>query len=362
MRKRRNKTILILATIVSCSGLLGSAHAGVIESTVAVVNGDKITGLELRESLGLWGGGVSASGIPVKKKKEALDRLVAGRLLAQSARSKGLDNTEEFRTRLNQGEPRVLSSALFREKGASQVKITEDEIKAEVNRLRKADTGLSANDARTRAKSAVWESKMRKAQEDLVATARKEAPVTVYEEAVGKIGGSDTVADNAVLGTAGPETMTYGDVKKRLGQVSAQVAGKRGGMDLSNNPNAVRSVLDKELTQMALAVYGKRVIAEDSASMKAVRRELERSILVDMVTEREILKGAKATEKEIEEAYAKHSRMLVRDGKKIPLSEVKEEIRRIVQGEKRRKAMDTYVEKLKKKAKISIRDQMLPKI
>ena len=83
MRKRRNKTILILATIVSCSGLLGSAHAGVIESTVAVVNGDKITGLELRESLGLWGGGVSASGIPVKKKKEALDRLVAGRLLAQ---------------------------------------------------------------------------------------------------------------------------------------------------------------------------------------------------------------------------------------------------------------------------------------
>jgi hypothetical protein len=96
--------------------------------------------------------------------------------------------------------------------------------------------------------------------------------------------------------------------------------------------------------------------------MKAMRRELERSILVDMVAEREILKGAKPTDKEIEEAYAKHSQMLVRDGKKIPLSEVKEEIRRIVQGEKRRKAMDTYVEKQKKKAIISIREQVLPKI
>ncbi len=340
-------------------GFTGSADAGVAGETVASVNSDAISVLDLREALGFWGGGVSVSGIAARKKKEVLDRLIDGRLLEQSARSKGLDKTDKFRDLLGQRESGLLIPALFRGEVASRVKISKEEIRAEAGRLRKADKDLSAEDARMRATGAVWEQKIRKAEEELVATARKEAAVTFNEETLGKIGGSDNVLDNAVLGTAGSENVTYADVKKLLERMGG---GKHNTRDLSGNPAAVRGVLERDLTQIALTVYAKKMRAEESEWMRRVRRELERSILIDGLTERVILKGVTVTDKEIREAYARHSGMLVRDGKPIPLSDVKEEIRRIVQGDKRKAAIGKYVGELRKKAKIKIYEKLLPKI
>ena len=352
-------SVFIIVLTLAFSGLHGIAEAGVNEETVAFVNGDKIHGLEIREALGLWGGAISASDIPEEKKKEALDRLIAGRLLEQSARSKDLDNTDVFRERMTQGEPGLLIPALFRAEAASRVKITGEEIKAEAGRLRKADKKLAAEEARLRAKQAVLESKFRKANEDLIVTARKEAGVTLNDETLGKIAGSDNVLDNAVLGTAGPESVTYGDVKKILQRMGGE---KRAGSDFSGNSAMVRGMLDRELTRIALTVYAKKMRIEESEWMGRLHRELERSVLIDILAEKVILKGVTVTDKEIRDTYAKHSQMLVRNGKTIPLSEVKEEIRRVVQSEKRNKAMKDYVEKRKKKAKIKINEKLLQKI
>jgi hypothetical protein len=164
------------------------------------------------------------------------------------------------------------------------------------------------------------------------------------------------VEDNVVLGTAATAAVRYGEVKGLLRQMSG---GMHGGQDLAANPQAIRSMVDRELTGRALLAYARNRKVEDSEWMNAARRELERSILIDLFTEKEILKGIKVSEKEIGDAYAKHSQMLVRDGKKVPLSDVKEDIKRIVLNGKRNKARKEYVEKLKKKAKIKISDKVL---
>jgi competence CoiA-like predicted nuclease len=54
--------------------------------------------------------------------------------------------------------------------------------------------------------------------------------------------------------------------------------------------------------------------------------------------------------------------MLVRDGKKVPLAAVKEQIRGFLQNNKRKKALEEYIEALKKKAKITVNEPALQKV
>jgi hypothetical protein len=345
--------------LVALLGLHGIAEAGVNEETVASVNGDKIRGLELRESLGLWGGAISASGIPMEKKKDALNRLIDGRLLEQSARSRNLDKTEDFSKRVKELEGGLWIPVLFRIEVAARVRIDSKEVRAESTRLQKADKSLSRENALTRAKVSILDREMRKTEQEVISAARKDASVRIIEDAIQRIGKGERLEDNTVLGAMGALTLSYGEAISLL--KPSQGSG-HGSKELSVNPEAVRSVVDRELTGRALLAYARNRKVEDTEWMSAARRELERAILIDHLTEKEILKGIKVSEKEIGETYAKHSKMLVRDGKTIPLSEVKEEIRRTVQGEKRNKAMKEYLEKRKKKAKIKIDEKLLQRI
>jgi preprotein translocase subunit SecD len=74
-----------------------------------------------------------------------------------------------------------------------------------------------------------------------------------------------------------------------------------------------------------------------------------------------IEKNAPVTDKEIQAAYETHSQMLVRDGKKVPLPEVKEQLRAFLQNEKRRKLFEDYLAAQKGKAKIVVNDAVLAK-
>jgi hypothetical protein len=336
----------------------GLAVADVKEEAVASVNGEKISVRELREAFGLWGGGVSATDIPSEKKTETLERLVTGRLLSQHARSQGLDNTEDFRNALRRSEQNRLISALFRKELSSGVKITREEIRAEAAKLRKSDKTLTPENANLQAKSALWKKKAQKVQEDLVAAAKTDSSSIVLDETIEKIAKGEKVEDNAVLGAVAGDNVYYRDFRQALGAMPGE---KHKGMDLSTNPGALRNFLDRELTGRALVAYARRQGIEDSEWMDFVREEAERSILADMLMTTKVLKGVAVTEKEIQNAYAKHTQMLVRDGKKIPLSEVKDQIRGIVMQEKRNKAVDAYVAKLKKKAKISVNKKLLAK-
>lgn len=355
--KRFGAAAAILAFAVAFGG--GCSAKDAKNETVATVNGDDVKVVELREFLGSRGGVVAVTDLPVEKKKTGLDRLVAGRLLAQDARAKGLDNTDAFRTAISGNEKGIWINALLRKEIASRVKIGDSELKDEAKKMSAADNNLSGPDAATRAGQALADREVRKVEEDLIAAAKKETPATVDMESIGKIGKGGNVADDAALATVGGEKITYGQVRKILQEAAP---GPHGAEGLLKNPVAIQRVIDREAMGVALHAYAKKQGLDGSEWLKAVRGEMERAVLINLLAEKVAAGDVPVTDKEIEAAYAEHAQMLIRDGKKVPLAQVKEQLRAFLANAKRRKAIDDYVESLRKKAKITINESILPKV
>lgn len=348
--------MILAAAVVFCGGC---SSKDVKNETVATVNGDVVKVVELREFLGSRGGVFALPGVPADKKREALDRLVAGRLLAQDARAMGLDNTEAFRSAVSGNEKGVWINALLRKEIASRVKIRDAEVKEEAKKMRAADNALSGPEAETRAWQAAAEREIRKIEEELVAAAKKAAPASVDMNAIGRVGKGEGVADNAVLATVAGEMITYGQVVRIL---RTAAPGPHGAEGLLKNPVAVQRVVDREAMGAALYAYSKKQGLDGSEWLNATRGEMERAVLINLLAEKVAAKGVSATDKEIENAYAEHGQMFVKDGKKIPLAQVKDQLRAFLENGKRRKALDEYVESLKKKAKITIDERVLSKV
>lgn len=362
----RVKTIsfkaMLTAAIVAAVVAAGCSTSDVRKDTVASANGDEIRVHELREFLGAGGGLTAVPHVPIEKKKEALDRLIAGRLLAQEARTKGLDNTEEYRAQSGRAEQSVWITALFRKEMETRLKLDDKEIKGEAKKLMEADPKLPEGEASARAGRAVFENRLREIESGLVAEARKDRTASVDRDALQKIAKGDKVPDDAVLAVSGTSKISYGEAKRLLQGLAGSAHGGAEGQDLSRNPAALERVLDREMTGRALYDHAKKQGVEGSEWLKTVRQDMERSILIDLIAEREILKSVAVTEKEVENAYKEHAQMFVREGKKIPYAEVKEQIRGFIRNDKRRKAIDAYVDTLKKKAKITVNESLLSKV
>jgi hypothetical protein len=353
--------LLLAAGIAGGMFVAGCSSKDVRQEAVATVNGDEIKGTELREFLGVPAGVFAVVDIPVETKKEALDQLVAVRLLAQEGRSRGIDNTTEYKEILQRNDPLVRIKALVRMEIEAKLKVTNEEIKAEIAKVKEANKGISDADVATRAVKSVSDSRIRKIQEDLIAAAKKETLAAVDNQAVARIGKEGNVPDNAVLASAGDEKILYGDVKKILRGLSPR-GGAHGQPDLSRNPGVIGNILEREMTMRALAAYAKKQGVDGSEGYKSIRLEMERFVLRSLVADNVAARNVEVTDKEIEAAYAEHSAQMVRNGKKIPLSMVKEQIRAALRNEKGTKAIDAYLVELKKKAKITVNDAVLPKV
>jgi hypothetical protein len=355
--------VVLLAAGIAGGGLFvaGCASKDVRQEAVATVNGDVIKGIELREFLGVPAGMFAVVDIPVEKKKEALDQLVGVRLLAQDGRSRGIDNTPQYKEILQRNDQLVRIKALVRKEIEGKLKVTDKEIKAEIAKVKEANKGISDADAATRAVKSVSDSPIRKIQEDLIAAAKKETAAAVDPKAVARIGKEENVPDSVVLASAGDEKILYGDVKKVLRGLSPGGA-PHGQPDLSKNPVLVGNILERELTMRALAAYAKKQGVDGSEGYKSMRQEMERFVLRSLVTDNVAAGNVEVTDKEIEAAYVEHSATMVRDGKKIPLAMIKEQIRAALRNEKGKKAIEAYLVELKKKAKITVNDAVLPKV
>ena len=362
IRLQRKFPILLLAAgIAGGMFVAGCSSKDVRQETVATVNGEEINGTELREFLGVPAGVFAVVEIPVERKKEALDQLVAVRLLAQEGHSRGIDNTSEFKEILQQNDPLVRIKALLRKEIEGKFKVTNEEFKAEIAKVKEANKGISDADAAMRAVKSVSGSRIQKIQEDLIAAAKKETAAAVDPKAVARIGKEGNVPDNVVLATAGDEKILYGDVKKIVRGLSPG-GGAQGQPDLSKNPVLVGNILERELTMRALAAYAKRQGVDGSEGYKSMRKEMERFVLRSMVADNVTAKNIEVTDMEIEAAYAEHAATMVRDGKKIPLAMVKEQIRAALRNEKGQKTIEAYIAELRKKAKITVNDAVLPKV
>ena len=360
--QRKSLMLLLAAGIAGGVFITGCASKDVRQEAVATVNGEEVKGAELREFLGVPAGVFAVVDIPVEKKKEALDQLVAVRLLAQEGRSRGIDNTSQYKEILQRNDQLVRIKALVRKEVEAKLKVTDKEIKAEIAKVKEANKGISDADAAMRAVKSVSGSQVQKIQEDLIAAAKKETAAAVDNQAMARIGKEGNVPDNVVLASAGDEKITYGDVKKVLRGLSPGGT-PPGQPDLSKNPVLVGNVLERDLTMRALAANAKKQgVVDGSEGYKAMRQEMERFVLRSLVADNVAAKNVEVTDKEIEATYAEHSATMVRDGKKIPLAMVKEQIRAALRNEKGTKVIDAYIGELKKKAKITVNDAVLPKV
>ena len=299
--QRKFPILLLAAGIAGGMFVAGCSGKDVRQETVATVNGDEIKGTELREFLGVPAGVFAVVEIPVERKKEALDQLVGVRLLAQEGHFRGIDNTSEFKEILRQNDPLVRIKALLRKEIEGKLKVTNEEIKAEIAKVKEANKGISDADAAMRAVKSISGSRIQKIQEDLIAAAKKETATAVDPEAVARIGKEENLPDNVVLATAGDEKILYGDVKKILRGLSPG-GGAQGQPDLSKNPALVGNILERELTMRALAAYAKKQGVDGSEGYKSTRQEMERFVLRSMVADNVTAKNIEVTDKEIEAA------------------------------------------------------------
>src|SRR5512140_1546971 len=298
--------ILLLAAGIAGGMYVSGCASKVGQETVATVNGDAIKGGELREALGVPAGVFAVVDIPVEKKKAVLDQLVAVRLLAQEGRSLGIDNTPEYKATVEQNDQLIRIKALMRNEIEAKLKVTDKEIKAEIAKIQEVNKGISGADAAMLAVKSVSEGQIQKIQEDLIAAAKKET----------------SGSDNVVLA-------------------------------------------ERDLTMRALAAYAKKQGVEGTEGYKSMRQEMERSILRDMMADKVVAKNVVVTDKEIEADFAKKTASLAPAGTKIPAGMVtmlKERIQAALLREKGKIVIDAYIAELKKKAKITVNDAILPKI
>ena len=202
-------------------------------------------------------GGLSAVDRPVEKQKGGLAQLGEERLLAQEGRSHGIDNTPKFREALQRNDQQVRIKALMSKETEGKLKVTSEEIKAEIAKVKEANQGISDADAALRAVKSVSAPRVQKIRTDLIAVAEKETGAAVDRNAVARIGQEKNVPENVVLASVGDEKILYGDVKRIL-QGFAPAGTQHGQPDLSRNPAMIGNTLERELTMRALAAYAKQ--------------------------------------------------------------------------------------------------------
>ena len=314
--------LLLAAGIAGGIFVAGCSGRDVRQEGVATVNGETIRVGELRESLGVPAGVFAVTDIPVERKKEALDRLVTERLLAQEGRSLGLDNTQGFRETLQRMDPLVRINALVRKEIEAKLKVTDEEIKEKIARVKEADKGITDADAAMRAVKLVSGSRVKKIREELIAAAKKEA-------------GAE--ADRTAASPNGKEGDASGD-----------------GI-LAERERAVR----------ALTAYAKKQGIDGSEGYRSIRQEMERSVLREMVLDNVAGKNVAVTDREVEAEFARNAEALRRRGIKVTAgmaAQIKEGVRANLLLEKRKTAADAYIDALRKKAKITVNDAILPKV
>lgn len=355
-------------SVLVAAGIAGAAFAGgcagkdVNQEVVATVNGDDIRVVELREYFGVPGGVFALAAIPVDQKKKAVDQMVAGRLLVQEGQSLGLDNTDEYRETVKRNEVGVRINALFRKVASGKLKLDEKEVQAEAAKIRKESAGVSEAEATGQASKMLIDRQIRQIQRDLVATARKETGAAIDNEVVGKIGKGLNLPDNAVLATAGDEKILYGDVKKILRDMP-NLPVMHGTQTDEQAAALIGSVLAQELTLRSLIAYSRMQGIDGSEWYRTAQRNMERTVIANMTFDRVSEKDPPVTDKELAEDYEKRAQAMAAGGQKPPpFSQVKEQLRGVLQNAKRREAFEEHVEGLRKKGKVNVNDAVLPKV
>ena len=128
---------IVLAMVVAC--ILSSCEKKPEGQTVAVVNNEEITAGDLNAELS--NANVSAANASKDAQAQALDRLVDRRLLAEQAKSDGIDKTPEFLNQVRRGTDDLLINMLV----ARQTKTQALPTAADIAKFESTRPGMFAN-------------------------------------------------------------------------------------------------------------------------------------------------------------------------------------------------------------------------
>ncbi len=340
--------------------LAGCGSKGVVDETVATVNGNKITVLEVREAIGIPGGVVAASMFDIDQKKKVIDQIADARLLAQEARTLGYDNSSEFKEAVRGAESGLIVKGLFRKELAGMSKKIDGEIEAGTKELMAKDKSLKPGDARNRAGQTVFEGKLAQIQTEITAAARKAFPAKVDQATIARIAKGEAVPDDAIIGEAGSEKMTYAQAK---GLVEKATRGtQHTGKDFMKDEKVLASVVNQDLSNRSLLAYAQKQGTGKSPSFELDRSLLENAVLIGLLAEKVIFKGVTVSDKEIENTYTEHKEMFAKEGKVTPLAEVRGQISEFLLNGKKQKAIEAFLAPLKAKAKVTVTESLVSKI
>jgi hypothetical protein len=358
---RIKSSLLIGVAALAASVLVsGCSSEEAINETVATINGNRVSVMEVREASGIPGGLVSASMLDKDQKKKVIDQIAETRILAQEARTMGLDNSPEFKEAVQVGEAGIVIKGLFRKELDAKGKKIESEIETAAKALTAKDKNLKPADARFRAGQTVFGEKLNLVQKEVTEAANKAFPQKVDGAVLNKIAAGEKVSDDTVVGTAGTEKLTYGQTKALMEKATQGM--KHAGKDFSKDPKALASVIGQDLANRSLLAYAKQQGGDKGRWHELDRSLLENSVLIGILAEKVIFKDVSVSDKEIESAYGEHKDMFMKDGKLLPLAEVRPQIANFLQNDKKRKAVEAFLAPLKAKAKITITESMLSKI
>jgi len=362
MSRRRICAVIVAAGIVVAALAGGCSKKDFNREVVATVNGEEITALELREYLGAPTGIFAFPDMPAEQKRKAVDQLIAGRLVVQEGRAMGLDKTQEFMGTIKKNELGVRVDALIRKEAGKKLKLDEKEIKAEAEKIKGENAGISESEAAGRASKAIVGRQLRKLQKDLVVDARKETGAAVDNAVLDRIGKGETLPDNAVLASAGDEKILYGDVKKLIGEMPMLPIRQDQA-----NPEVTRAlvgrVLEQELILRSLKAYSKKQGVEGSEEWRTAQRNMERAVIANMLFDNVAGTSTVVSDEEVAADYAKRVQMMQGDkGKAPPIDAVREQLREILKNQKRRASFEEYIETLRKKGKVRVNEDVLPKV
>jgi hypothetical protein len=361
-RAQRTGVAVLVAAGIAAAFIAGCAQKDVNREVVATVNGEEITVRDLREYFGVPGGMFAVPGISVERKKSAVDQMIAGRLLVQEGRSLGLDNTDEYRETVKRNEVGVRINALFRVVASGKLKYDADAIKAEAGKLKKEKAGISDADALEVATRRSIERQVRAIQKELVDTAQKETGAAIDNAVVSRIGKGQNLQDNAVLASAGDEKIRYGDVKRIIQQMP-QLPIRAGQLNLEESAVLIGNVLHQELVLRSLIAYSRKLGVDGSDSFRVANENMVRAVIANMTFDNVTAKDYTVTDAEVAANYAERAKKVAESGQKAPpLEAVKEQLRSVLKKEKRREAFEAHVEGLRKKAKVTVNDAVLPKV
>ena len=360
---RKTMCAVLVAAGIACAALAGGcSKKDFNREAVAAVNGEEITVLDLREYLGAPTGIFGFTDVPVEQKKKAVDQLIAGRLVVQAGRALGLDNTQEYKETIRKNEIGVRVDALIRKEAGQKLKLDEKEIKAEAAKIKAENAGLSDAEASGRASKAIVGRQLRKIQKDLVVTARKETGAAVDNAVLDRIAKGEPVPDDAVLASAGDEKILYGEVKKAIAEMPMLPVRQS-----QRSPEVTRAlvmrVLEQELILRSLKAYSKKQGVDGSEEHRTAQRNMERAVIANMLFDNVAGTSTVVSDEEVAADYAKRVQMMQGDKAKAPpIDAVKEQLREILKNQKRRAAFEEYIETLRKKGKVTVNENVLPKV